>query len=551
MKRLATTLLTALVLAVLMGGAAQDAYQTELRKSLNRFGEVYRNVSNRYVDRVNPDAAIEAAIHGLMEELDPYSDYFIEESAQDLEDMSRGQYGGIGMEVGLRGSDKRVTVISPFEGTPSWDAGLLAGDEIIGVDSVDVRGWKLQDVVGKIKGKPGTDLLLRIARGKEEAEYRLTRQLITIHDVRFAGIVDEEAGIGYIRLTRFSGKAGENMFEAVSTLKQAGMQKLVLDLRGNPGGMLREAVAICDLFLDPDLDVVVTRVRDDEVKQRWTTTERALFKGEMIVLVNGGSASASEIVAGVLQDYDRAVVLGEPSFGKGLVQSVIDIDQEAKVKLTTGRYYLPSGRLIQKVDYFKDNEVLNHLDDAVARDTLFHTTNGREVLAGRGIKPDMEVKAERSSWLVSELWREGMFINFISDHFPADGPADATISRRDLKDFAQYAKDEGFEYQPRGSSALDELRTILEEEKSDKLLKDLEDLREDMAQDLDQQFEVHADEISHRLQLELSNLRSGSDARTRLALTRDPAFAKASELLAKDGQDEYTSMLGPITAELN
>ena len=360
MKFRPTLLLLGTLPLLLLLGAAQDQERhdhiKDVRASLKRFGEVYRQLSYRYVDQMDPEASIEAAIRGLTHELDPYTDYFVEDEARDLDEMSQGEYGGIGAEVGQRGSDKRITIISPFDDSPAARAGLRAGDIIDAVDGTSTAGRSLSDVVGEIKGPKGSTVRLGILRAgwSEAVEYELTRDSITIRDVRYAGIVDEDLGLGYVRLTRFSGKASESLSEAIAGLQEQDMQALILDLRGNPGGLLREAGEVADLFLPPELPIVDTRDRDGNVQKDIRSENKAIFDGPMVVMIDGSSASASEIVAGALQDHDRAVVLGGSSYGKGLVQSVYTIDEDARLKLTTARYYLPSGRLIQRVDYFED-----------------------------------------------------------------------------------------------------------------------------------------------------------------------------------------------------
>jgi len=523
----------------------REAYLEDVHENLIRFGEVYRNLAFRYVDQINPEAAMNAAIRGLLDELDPYSDYFIEEAAQELDDMSRGQYGGIGMEVGLRGSDKRVTVVSPFEGSPSWKAGLLPGDEIVRVDSVEVTGKALSDVVKLIKGPQGSSVTLGIRRagGREVKDYTLVRELINIQDVKLAEMVDPATGTGYIRLVRFSGLAGENLAKAVEDLKAQGLKRLVLDLRGNPGGLLREAAGVAELFLPKGTPIVVTRGRNDELIKEIRAERGPVFEGELVVLVDGGSASASEIVAGCLQDHDRALVVGQQSFGKGLVQSVLDLDEEAKMKLTTARYFLPSGRLIQRIDYFEKNEVLDHVAEAALKDTLFQTVHGRRVVGGKGISPDVEVKPERQAWLTLELWRANLFANYVSDRSAAGKLAEGVRAATLLPDFRAYLDEQKFEYQPRGTAQLDELKKILEEEEVGEAgMKALEALRSALGDNLSQQFEAHADELERLLALELVDRREGSTARSRAALAQDVAYQRALELLGDP--DGYQRTLG-------
>lgn len=524
----------------------REAYMREVHDNLIRFGEVYRSLAFRYVDQIDPEAAMTAAIHGLMDELDPYTDYYLEDAAQELDDMSRGQYGGIGTEVGLRGSDKRITVISPFEGSPAWKAGLLPGDEIVTVNGTVLTGKGLSDAVKLIKGPVGTDVILGIRRGavKEVKDYTITRQLINIQDVKLAQMVDPATGTGYVRLVRFTGLAGENLATAIDSLKRQGLKRLVLDLRGNPGGLLREAAAVSELFIQRGQTIVTTRGRNDEMIKEIVSERDPVFTGDLVVLIDAGSASASEIVAGCLQDLDRAVVVGEQSFGKGLVQSVVDLDEEAKVKLTTARYYLPSGRLIQRVDYFMDNEVLDHMADSTLADTLYHTAKGRPVISGRGVTPDVEAKAPRQPWLVLELWRGAHFANYVADRAAAGILPEGSAGDATLADFRAYLGEKEFKYQPRGSSQLDELKKILEEEKAGEAGNQaLEALLKSLGGELDPQFDAHRQEMVRMLDLELVNHRQGPEARAREALRQDVAYQKALELLS-EGMKDYQRALG-------
>jgi carboxyl-terminal processing protease len=546
MRRL--PLFLAPLLTLLLMGAAQppdrEAYLKEVHDNLVRFGEVYRDLAFRYVDQINPEAAMSAAIHGLMDELDPYSDYFVEEAAQELDDMSRGQYGGIGMEVGLRGSEKRVCVISPFEGSPAWKAGLLPGDEITAVNGASVVGKALSDAVKLIKGEPGTSVTLSIRRlgAREVKDFTLVRELINIQDVKFAELVDPAAGAGYVRLVRFSGLAGENLARAIEELKAKGMRRLVLDLRGNPGGLLREAAGVAELFVEKGQPIVTTKGRDGEVLKEIVSEREPVWRGELAVLIDAGSASASEIVAGCLQDLDRAVIVGQQSFGKGLVQSVLDLDAQAKIKLTTARYYLPSGRLIQRIDYFENNEVLDHVADSTLADTLYHTKGGRVVISGRGVTPDVEAKAERLPWLALELWRGGLFVNYVADRAAAGKLPGGRADEAMLEDFRRYLDEQKFDYQPRGSAQLDDLKKILEEEEiGSGGLKALEELRGELGGELGPQFKAHQAELRRMLNLELAAHREGETARTREALREDTVYHKALELL---GTEDYQRALG-------
>ena len=539
-----------LVLLLLIGSSAnqtRDEYFDDVRKNLNRFGEVYRSLAFRYVDQIDPEASIEAAIQGLMNELDPYTDYFIDEAAQDLEDISRGQYGGFGMEVGLRGSEKRITVISPFEGTPAWEAGMQPGDIIDEVEGKSTRDRKLSDVVKLIKGEPGTPVRLSILRPgySDPLDYELTRALITIRDVKFAGIVDEDDGLGYIRMVRFSGKATESLRVTLEELLEQNLRRLILDLRGNPGGLLQQAAGVADLFLPEGTRIVSTRGRNGELVKDLAAQEPALFEGELVVLINQGSASASEIVAGALQDHDRAVVVGQQSYGKGLVQSVVDLDKEAKIKLTTARYYLPSGRLIQRIDYFEDNEVLDHDEPGAGADSLYYTMSGRRVIGGRGINPDHDTEPARRPHFINELWRKALFANFVAD-LEREGrePAGLEVDRKLLREFRKYLDDTGFEYQPNGGGQLDKLAEIIElESYGSPAERALRELREAISSSLDSQFDAHREWLELMLELELSDRRHGPDARLLKGLEQDEQYQAARALLSTDDMHEYHAIL--------
>ncbi len=540
-----------LLAAMLLMGSSQpadrDEYMAEMRENLQRFQKVYQHLVFRYVDRIDPEATIEAAIRGMLDELDPYTDYFIEEGARNLEEMSRGEYGGLGMQVGLRGSTKRLTIISPFEGTPAWRAGLQPGDVIAEVNGESTDGKPLSDVVKVMKGEPGTEVTISIDRPGYESNlvYTLTRELIVIQDLQYAAIMDEKQGLGYLRLTGFSGKATESMREALLELKEQGLEKLVLDLRGNPGGLLREAVGVADLLLPKGAKIVETRGRNDQVLREYYSENDPLFEGDLVVLINKGSASASEIVSGCIQDHDRGVIVGDNSYGKGLVQSVLDLDEESKVKLTTAKYYIPSGRLIQRIEYFQDNPVLQHDSTAAHADSLYHTGSGRVVVNGRGIGPDLAVEQENWPHYVSEIWRAGHLGNFLTDREREGGGLPKKVNKRLLEEFHDYLEDKDFSFKPRGSSQMDELEEIVEGENySTEVAEALISLRQVLEGDPESHFEANREWIERLLEGEILSRRDGPGERTAYNLGHDPQYESAVHLLDSQSGD-YRSMLQP------
>jgi carboxyl-terminal processing protease len=536
------------------GATVEDSLRavffSDINSSLAEYSAIYNNLARFYVDEIELQAAGEAAIRGLLAELDPYSTYLIDEKANSIEEQTKGRYGGLGFEVGELGVNKRITVVSPFEGTPAWEAGFQPGDVIYQVDDKLTAGHPLSDVITWIKGPPGSEVRITLMRpgNTDLLDFTLERALIEIKDVRLAEIIDASTGIAYIRLSRFSGLTGENMYDAIMDLQEQGMQKLILDLRGNPGGLLREAVKVADLFLPQGSEVVSTQGRTSRATKSLKTHAKPYFNGDLVVLISKGSASASEIVSGALQDYDRAVLIGETTFGKGLVQSVAEINETSKLKFTTARYYLPSGRLIQKKDYFTDNKVLLAHQDSTKADTLFYTASGRLVKSGRGVEPDITVEADFIPWVVTELWRQRKFSSFISDNWN-DYKNRETSDSDLLSEFADYIADSEFEFKPRGSKMLEELTKLMKEEAVGKDAKRaLKKLQSAMGSSLDQQLKQHDHQIVRRLRLELARQQGGSEARARVQLEEDDTFKAAMALLRED-RAAYSSLLVPSTSE--
>jgi len=325
-----------------------DRYR-DAAAQIKLLGEILRGVNQRYVDDIPVDKFVKAGIDGMLETLDPYTVYFEPERVGDLEEITKGEFTGVGIEIGLRGKKKELTVISPMEDTPASRIGIRSGDVIVAVDGESTAGFTIADAAERIRGEPGTEVKLSIRRHgyDEPIDYTISREVIRINDVAFAGMIDDE--IGYIKLVRFSGHAGAELRQAMVKLREHNPRGLILDLRSNPGGLLPSAVEVSDEFLRVGDVIVSTRGRSPRSTRSFNASKEPLAGNIPIaVLVNGGSASASEIVAGALQDHDRAVIIGTPTFGKGLVQSVLNLSNGAALKITSARYYTPSGRLIQR-----------------------------------------------------------------------------------------------------------------------------------------------------------------------------------------------------------
>ena len=413
MKNIKILPITIIIMSALIfiGADKKDIYK-KVRKNQALINDVYRNLILNYVDDIDLDAFTKMIINNMLYDLDPYTVYLEKEERSGIEMLTKGKYGGVGIQIGKR--EKVLTVISPMENSPAKRAGIISGDKIIKIDDKETEGLSMDDAAKLIRGEKGSNVVLSIQRVGESdlVEYNLTRENIKVKDISFSGMLDDQTG--YIRLTRFSRNSDKEMKKALQKLLEQNMTGLVLDLRDNPGGLLNAAVNILDLFIDKGEMLVWTEGKTQKSKRKYKSKTDPLVPLDVnvTVLVNQGSASASEIVAGALQDLDRAVVIGRSTFGKGLVQTVFNIDKDRSLKITTAKYYIPSGRLIQKPGYLPD-EILA---DTTEQDSIFYTKGGREVSGAGGITPDHEVELNKSSPILSASWRQGLFFNFVQKH---------------------------------------------------------------------------------------------------------------------------------------
>ena len=413
MKNIKILPITIIIMSALIfiGADKKDIYK-KVRKNQALINDVYRNLILNYVDDIDLDAFTKMSINNMLYDLDPYTVYLEKEERSGIEMLTKGKYGGVGIQIGKR--EKVLTVISPMENSPAKRAGIISGDKIIKIDDKETEGLSMDDAAKLIRGEKGSNVVLSIQRVGESdlVEYNLTRENIKVKDISFSGMLDDQTG--YIRLTRFSRNSDKEMKKALQKLLEQNMTGLVLDLRDNPGGLLNAAVNILDLFIDKGEMLVWTEGKTQKSKRKYKSKTDPLVPLDVnvTVLVNQGSASASEIVAGALQDLDRAVVIGRSTFGKGLVQTVFNIDKDRSLKITTAKYYIPSGRLIQKPGYLPD-EILA---DTTEQDSIFYTKGGREVSGAGGITPDHEVELNKGSPILSASWRQGLFFNFVQKH---------------------------------------------------------------------------------------------------------------------------------------
>lgn len=516
----------------------------EMSKSIDIFGEVYKQATINYVDNINPEKFMEKGIEGMLSSLDPYSDFYNYEKEKDVEVITNGKYGGIGATVGLQ--DNQVTIMDLLDGYPAQIQGLRIGDVIVKIDSIPINESNYEDLGSKLKGEPGSFVKIKILRQSEDdtLSFNLVREEIVIKNISYCGFFPKNSNNLYIKLTGFTRTAGtelRNEFELKQTEQE--IKSVILDLRGNPGGLLDAAIDISEKFLNTEQLIVSVSNKDSVKIEKYYSKESPIAgKIPLVVLINGNSASASEIVAGAIQDHDRGVIVGETSFGKGLVQSVIKLPYNNTLKLTTGKYYTPSGRLIQKLDY--NNKVLEVPQRNIA--TKFKTDNGRIVMSAGGITPDSVVKSFEVSSISEELLSSGMFFKFASHYFN-ENEKDGKIQISKISDnqifelFKKYLNSNNFDY-------LGEDRKAIEKIEKSKSVRELKELSEKfaefksiLAQKSSSALDEKKQEIIKLIKLELVSRSMGLKGRIEYAQEFDDQLAKAVKII--DNTKLYNKIL--------
>ncbi len=540
--------------STLMSYTYVDSY-FEVSKNLDIFTTMFRELNIYYVDDTNPGDLMKKGIDAMLETLDPYTTYIPESEIEDYRFITTGEYGGIGALIRTR--DGKVVISEPYEGFPAFKAGLMAGDEIIQIDGKDVAGKNQDDISKLLKGQAGTPVKLVVKR-KNTAEpltKELEREEIKVPNVPYYGMLDETTG--YIKLTAFTETASREVKSALVDLRDnQGMKQLVFDLRGNGGGLLRESVNIVNLFVEKGEEVVSTRGKIKE----WDKTHKALnnpvdTEMPLVILIDGGSASASEIVSGSIQDLDRGVLIGERSYGKGLVQQTRNLSYNSKLKLTVAKYYIPSGRCIQKIDYSHRNKEGQAERVADSLITEFKTQNGRLVYDGRGIDPDVNVELDPYSEIATALVRKNLIFDYATDfRFANDSiatPKTFRISDDQYNEFVAFLSDKDYDYTTATEDALKELKETAEQEKyfegAEKLF---EDLKARMTPNKGQDLQKFEGEIKEILENELVARYYYQTGRVEASLSKDPYVLKALEVL--NNNTMYAGILdGSVTQQEN
>ena len=519
----------------------------EISKNLDLFASVFREINTYYVDDIDAGKLTKKAIDEMLNQLDPYTNYISEAEAEDFRVQMTGQYGGVGAMIGIKGD--YVMITDPYEGYPAQKEGLMAGDLIVEIEGKSTKGKNSGDVSKMLKGQPGTKVKIMIRRDGKDLEKNLTREEIKMKNVPYYGMINNETG--YIKLAQFTNDAGKEVADALVALKKnSGIKNVILDVRGNPGGLLHEAINIVNVFIPIGQEVVSTKGKVSEWDKTYRTLNQPVdLELPMVVLTSRGSASASEIVSGALQDLDRAVVVGQKTFGKGLVQSTRPLNYNAQVKITTAKYYVPSGRCIQALDYSHRNEdgSVGNMPDSLKKE--FKTKNGRKVYDGGGVDPDIVVPTKNYSQIAQSLMSKLLIFDFATQYRYKNASIAAAkyfkISEADFEDFKKFITDKDYGYTTSTEKSLDEFKKKAEEEKYfDAVKLQYESMKKELQHDKKADIEKNKEEIKLLLEEEIAKRYYFQKAHYEAAFDHDEDILEALKVLAD--KNKYESILKPV-----
>lgn len=534
-------IITAVISAAFL--PTQETRDFKLAKNLDIFLSLIRELNTFYVDEINPEKIVRTGIDNMLKTLDPYTVYYPESEVDEVAFMTTGKYGGIGSLV--RGGGEYVVVSQIYKGFPADVAGIKTGDLLKKADGVSLKGLSTDNVSEKLKGNPGTVINLTIERNGVEIDFPVKREKIVIPPVPYFGMLDSETG--YIRFTNFTQNCSDDVRNALVALRNNNPRQIILDLRSNPGGLLTEAVEIVNLFVGPGNEVVATRGKVKQFDEVFKTTKAAVDeKIPLAVIINRSSASASEIVAGAIQDLDRGVIIGQRSYGKGLVQVTRPLSYNSQLKVTTARYYIPSGRCIQARDFSHPNEdgSVGVIPDSLV--SSFKTKNGRTVKDGGGITPDIEALPEQLSQITSELYLRNYIFDFATSYYWAH-PGIKTVeefsfSDKDYSEFKDYLLRRNFSYTTVTQESLTELISNAKKEKYYDVHKDLfSRLEKDLTHSLDHDLSIFRDEITELLEDEIISRYFYEEGAIAWTIKEDEQVLKAVEVLKN--RENYKSVL--------
>uniref|UniRef100_UPI0040484B37 S41 family peptidase n=1 Tax=Algoriphagus sp. TaxID=1872435 RepID=UPI0040484B37 len=537
-RKIKLPVLFGVLILLFLGGLV--AFQTKndrlfaIAKSIDIFATLIRELDTYYVDQIDPERLLTVGVEAMLEELDPYTEYIPEEESDDFRMLTTGEYAGVGALIGNRGAGN--IVLMPYTGFPAQNAGLRIGDLLLQVDTIEVQKKSTSEVSELLKGPANTGVTVMVKRGEDTLKYSLNRKKISLKNVPFYGKLDQKTG--YIKLSDFTTNASAEVRNALVSLKAQGATQLILDLRDNPGGLINEAVEIVNLFIPKGKEVVKTIGKLQQVNYTYKTTKTPVDKEiGVIVLINERSASAAEIVAGALQDYDRAVLLGQKSFGKGLVQTTLPLSFNAQIKVTTAKYYIPSGRCIQAIDYAKSRKdgSTGTVPDSLRK--AFKTANGRIVLDGAGIEPDEKV-TEKSYAPISYTLVAGNHVfdyatTFFYNNPTIASPSTFEVSEEIYADFKKFLVGKEYDYTTYTEKSVQDMENFLAKESYfDEVKEQLELIKSKVNHSKENDLDTHKKEIKKILSEEIVSRYYFQEGMIEASLQGDPAIELAKEYFA-------------------
>ncbi|MEO5675213.1 MAG: S41 family peptidase [Chitinophagales bacterium] len=539
-------IITALSLLAFIPIASTTNNYFEISKNLDIFATLYKEVNTYYVDDIDPAKFMRTGINAMLETLDPYTNYISEADIEGYRFQTTGRYGGIGAII--RKAGDQIVIAEPYLNYPADKSGLRAGDILLEVEGKSTKGKEVDDVSKILKGAPGTEVKLVIQRAGEKGTTAktLTREEVKVSSVPYHGML--EGNIGYIRLTQFTEGCGQEVADALKDLEsKIELKGVVFDLRSNPGGLLNEAVNVSNVFIDKGKEIVSTKGKVKEWDKQYNALNNAVDSQiPLVILTNSGSASASEIVTGVAQDYDRAVIVGQRTYGKGLVQTTRQLSYGTQLKVTTAHYYTPSGRSIQSLDYSHRNE-----DGSVGRipDSLKHafkTTGGRVVFDGGGIDPDFKMDAEKLSPITVSLLQKNLIFDYATDyrmkHEVIEPAKDFHLPDAEYNDFIKWLSTKEYDYSTKSEEAMKDLKEKAQKEEYwDAIQSDFNHLQNEMNHDKDKDLNKNKNEIRQMLEEEIAVRYFYQNGRIEASLKQDPEVKKAIEIL--NSPDIYNKAL--------
>ena len=518
-----------------------DIYR-EIARSQQQIMTVYKYLLTEYINELDIKELTTRIIDSMLSNFDPYTVYLDEKDYEDLSVQTEGEFSGVGLEIYMY-EDQLTVAGPPIEGSPASRSGIYTGDEIYNINGETTVGLELRDATNKIRGEAGTEVILTIKKpiSGEIQDYSIVRDIITIKDIPFYGMVNDN--VGYLRLTKFSNNTSSETREAMISLLKNGASNVIIDLRDNPGGLLPSSLDLLDLILPKNLDLVYTKGRKGKEIKNYQTLNNALIPSSinMAILINNGSASASEIVAGVLQDHDRAVILGSQSFGKGLVQTVVGVNQNTALKITNSKYYIPSGRSIQKRKFIDDELIVNF---TTTSDSLFQTKSGRKVKGGGGITPDIVIKDEGSYPLAASILRNGAYFKFVQKNSDKYSSMNEVLDDEELmKKFESYINENDIYGYVDGQEDLKlAKKKLIKEDKKNLFMNNaFSVIDKQIEKEQSMMFEEEKELIQRVLHGEFAFYYNGYKGRYNLYLKDDKVVLKAIELFADESK--YLSIL--------